>query len=426
MMAPAKISQSGAQSKPWLETAAGVLAAASVGLALCVSSLMLSRFGISYEEAGGPAWHKIHPATPVAVAAFLALALSRGNPIALFDEILARQPGAMAFALMILLLTAYVVWRVGGPVTQFIDTFVLPLILFVVLIRQDETWLRKLSLFVHGFMAFNAILGLAEFALGFRLTPLIAEGVEITTDWRSTALLGHPLLNAAATACYAFMLLIGGGRDLPVPLRIAAFLLQTLAMVAFGGRAATGLLALFSLPAIAIAVWRLRGAYRMTLAAAGVSVLFLVSGVLIAGALAAGGFFDRFAGRFLDDGGSAAARTSMFEVIDALSPEMLWFGSDPEYIASLQRQVGIPFGIESFWIAMIANQGLLFSIPFFLLFFVFLNEYRRWSIPGSIWSILLFLLIISTSTSLSSKTAMLTVYTIAHCALLRPYAGWRR
>jgi hypothetical protein len=403
-----------------LETAASALIALAVILTLALSSLMLAKFGIAYEEAGGPGWQKIHPATFAAALAVLALALARGNPIALADDVLKRQPGAMAFLAMVIVITAYVLYRGGGPVTQFLDTFILPLCLFVVMTRQSETWLRSMALLLHAFMALNAIIGLSEFALGFRLTPLVAEGVEITTDWRSTALLGHPLLNAAATASYAFILVIGGGRDLPIWLRGVALALQVAAMVPFGGRAATGLMILFALPALAIAAWRFRGAYRMTPASAALIVLAAAGGIILVAGLAAGGFFDKFVGRFLDDGGSAAARQSMFDVIWALTPEMLWFGSDPDYIASLQRQVGIPFGIESFWVSMIANQGLLFSIPFFGLFLVYMNELRRWAIPGAVWSIVLFLLIISTSTSLSSKTAMLAVFQIALVLLLRP------
>jgi hypothetical protein len=402
-----------------LEKAASALTALTIFLVLGLSSLMLARFGIAYEEAGGPGWQKIHPATLTATAALIALALARGNPIAFLDDVLKRQPEVLAFTAMLTVMTLYALWRVGGPITQFIDTFLLPVFLFVAMTRQTESWLRAMALFVHGFMAVNALLGLAEFAAGFRVTPLVAEGVEITTDWRSTALLGHPLLNAAATASYAHMLLIGGGRDVPVWVRIPAFLLQAAAMIAFGGRAATVLLALFAVPALLVAAWKFRGAYRMTPAAAGAIVLCGMFSVALLALLVSGGFFDKFLGRFLDDGGSAAARSSMFDVIWALTPEMLWFGSDPDYIASLQRQEGIPFGIESFWVALIAYQGLLFSIPFFAMFLVFLNGFRKWAIPGSAGNILLFLLIISTSTSLSSKTAMLAVFAIAFCVLLR-------
>lgn len=414
------------RSGPALEYASAVLAALAILLTLSLSGLMLARFGIAYEEAGGPAWQKVHIAVPVAFAALSALALSRGNPFWLIDDVIRRQPGAMAFIAMLFVMVAYVMWRVGGPITQFIDTFVLPWMIFLILLRWPEDWLRPMAKLFHGFMVLNALMGLAEFAFGFRITPLVAEGQVITTEWRSTALLGHPLLNAAATACYAFMLLIGGGRDLPAWARAAAFALQTSAMIVFGGRAATAFLLLFAVPTLIAAAWRFRGSYKLTPASAALLILTGVAAAAGIAGLAEGGFFDKFIGRFLDDGGSAAARTSMFDVLWALSPEMLWLGSDPDYIASLQRQVGIPFGIESFWIAMIANQGLLFSVPFFVLFLLYLNEYRRALIPGTIWSLLLFLLIISASTSLSSKTAMLTIYTIAACLLLRPPAPERR
>lgn len=410
------------RSSTALERASSALLALSVVLTFAVSSLMLARFGLLYEEAGGAGWQKIHPATYAAAAAILAYALAYGNPLAFLEDILKRQPEVIAFLAALVLLVALVIWRVGSPFSQFIDTFLLPLIIFVLIVRQQESWLRAMAIVVHMFMALNAVIGLSEFALGFRITPLVAEGVVITTDYRSTALLGHPLLNAAATAVYAHMLLIGGGRDLPLWVRIAAFAVQAAAMIAFGGRAATVFLAIFSVPAIAAAIWRFRGGYRMTPAQAGLLVLCVVAATVVLAALASGGFFDKFIGRFLDDGGSAAARSSMFEVLWALTPEMLWFGSDPDYIASLQRQEGIPFGIESFWISMIANHGLLLSVPFFAVFLIYLNGYRKWAIPGAIWNIVLFLLIISTSTSLSSKTAMLTVFTIAFSLLLRPSA----
>lgn len=403
-----------------LERLAFWLTTLAIVLVFAISGLMLARLGVAYETAGGSGWQKIHPATPVALLALLALAVSRGNPFSLIEDILKRQPGVIVFTLMLGIMMAYVIWRVGGPVTQFLDTFVLALVLFVLLTRWPEPSLRTLALCLHAFMAINALLGLAEFALDFRITPLVAEGLELTADWRSTALLGHPLLNAAATASYAFMLFIGGGRDLPVWVRAAAIGLQATAMIVFGGRVATVLLVAFALPAGAIAAWRFRGAYKMTPAGAATLVLAVFGALMAATALAMGGFFEQFVSRFVDDDGSAAARLVMLDLVGSLPPNMLWFGSDPDYIASLQRQYGIPFGIESFWVATIANQGLLLSIPFFICFLLYMNEYRRALRPGAQWSLLLFLLIISTSTALASKTTMLAVFTVTACLLLRP------
>ena len=97
-------------------------------------------------------------------------------------------------------------------------------------------WL--LGRLLHLLMFANALLALAEFALGFRLTPLDAGGVIIEGDWRASALLGHPLTNAVLTGSYLIILSLGGGRNLPWILRPVVFGISLLAMNAFGGRMA--------------------------------------------------------------------------------------------------------------------------------------------------------------------------------------------
>ena len=74
--------------------------------------------------------------------------------------------------------------------------------------RSRERMALRLAL--HVVMAANACLGLVEFAFDFHLTPFVIGGTPILGDYRSTALLGHPLLNAATTARYAAMLNLGG------------------------------------------------------------------------------------------------------------------------------------------------------------------------------------------------------------------------
>ena len=72
---------------------------------------------------------------------------------------------------------------------------------------------------MHALLLLNATIGIVEFASGLRFTPLVAAGVVIEDDWRSTALLGHPLANASLTGAYILMLALGAGRDLPPLLR---------------------------------------------------------------------------------------------------------------------------------------------------------------------------------------------------------------
>jgi hypothetical protein len=400
--------------------AAAVLIAVSAALILLLSNLMLARLGVNYEAQGGAAWQKIHPASYVAILALIAQSFAAGNPFAFVDDVLRRQPGAAVFMLALVGLFVWVVVRIQGPVTQLVDTFLTPWILFLLLTRRTGLTLRALALGLHAFMAVNALLGLAEFAGGFRVTPLMAEGVELTGDWRSSALLGHPLFNAAAAASYTFMLLIGGARDLPEFLRAPAFGLQLVSMAVFGGRAATVMFAAFAVVALVWLIWSRRDAIRLTPAAAAGWALFAMVCAGVGIVLALEGFFDQFLRRFLEDQGSADARLSMFELLRRVPMDQLWLGSDPAWVSTMQRLQGIPFGIESFWIAAVVNYGLVAAIPFFLAFLALMNEYRRALVPGTAAAIVLFLMIISTSTSLASKTAMLSYFTIAACLLLRP------
>jgi hypothetical protein len=395
------------------------LTALTVLLVMGVSSLMLARLGISYEEAGGPAWQKIHPATFAGVLAVLSLCIAAGNPFNVVEDIVRRQPGALVFLAAVAGILFYYSIRFGSPVTQLIDTFILPWMLFILLTRSSQAWVKAAAICLHVFMAVNASLALAEFALGVRITPIVAEGIVLTGDWRSSALLGHPLTNAAAAAMYGFLIVIGGGRELPPWLRLTAVALQVAAMPVYGGRLATGLFLIFGIVAMAYLVWANRDNMRLTPAAAAIGVLSGMASAALAVIAFSAGFFDKFIGRFLDDQGSAAARQSMFDLVARLPEQNFWLGSDPVYVATLQRMQGIPFGIESFWVAMTVYYGLLIAAPFFLCFLYFMYEHARATRPAALWAILLYLLIISGSTALASKTTSLAHFTIFTLVLLR-------
>ena len=76
-------------------------------------------------------------------------------------------------------------------------------------LQQDDK--RRAALIIHAILCANALLGLYEYLSGWRLTPYVAGTLLIEVDWRSTALLGHPLANASVTGSYALILGIGGG-----------------------------------------------------------------------------------------------------------------------------------------------------------------------------------------------------------------------
>lgn len=381
-------------------------------LLFCVSALMLIALGWQYGATGGSPLEKFHPATFLAVGLALWAAALRGNPFSALIAVGNHHPLIVLYLLGILGLTLHAALVVGLPAAGFVDTFLLPIIVLLLFSDMSERRRRNLALALHLFFVVNTLLGVAEFVMGFRLTPLVVDGGELEAEWRSTALLGHPLANAQVTGGYMILLAIGGGRDLPRILRLPAFLLAAAGMIVFGGRAATA----FTIIALAwIAVVRvsevLSGA-RFDLKNV---LLILVTLPMLAIAIAVlndYGFFEQFMGRFVDDEGSASTRVVMFELFNHLSWYELLFGPDPRFIAALMVTYGLDYGIESFWIAMIMLHGLVVALAFFASLMCFAREILRRCGDGGFLVMVYFFAVASASLSLSAKTPILSNFVL--------------
>lgn len=389
------------------------------GLYLTVSTLTLLKLGFNYEESGGNVFEKIHPATLIAAAILAAALLARGNPLESLHDIVNQNPRTAFFAVMIGIMIGYSIEIVRLPFTGFIDTFIAPVIVFYLFKGVSETRARHLVWLIHALMLLNAIIGIGEFITGDRLTPLIANGVAITDDWRSTALLGHPLANASLTGAYLLAMAVGGNEDLPKPIAALCFIVNSAAMVVFGGRASTVIL-------LAILAWlAVIGGFRILRGArfdktTVLMILLLVPIVsLVVLTLAEAGFFVRFLERFVDDKGSASTRIAMFELFHYLSWYQLLFVPDADQLATLKRVFGLDFGIESFWVSFVLDYGLIPSIAFFAALFLFCWDLLRASRPGTIWVLIFFFLVASTSVSLSAKSTIFAVLVLFIMTLLR-------
>jgi hypothetical protein len=306
---------------------------------------------------------------------------------------------------------------VGLPFTVFIDTFIGPVLVFLFLAEVDEDRRRRLAWLIHGLFVVNSILGIAEVGLGFRLTPLHIEGETLEEEWRASAFIGHPLSNAMLTGSYMVLLLSGGARDLPQFLKPILFLIAAAGMVVFGGRAATGLVALF-------VVWHvlrrlvdvLRGRpFDAALVLVGlIGLPVLAGGVLV---LADAGFFDKFLSRLVDDHGSASTRVEMFEIFKHLTwPEIL-LGPNADYVHNLMRHYGLDYGIESFWVAIVLAYGLIAGLVFFLGLFLFCAEVVR-ARPAALAVMIYFFAVASASLSLSAKTHGFSMFIVMILVLL--------
>ena len=246
---------------------------AGLALIVLISPMVLHLWGIAYELPGGTALEKIHPGSLVIFASLALLILNSGNPLRFLARQAGQAPGLFVFLAAWLILLQHIILVQRAPFTPIIDSFLLPMALFICLRDCPASFLCVMARALHVFMAVNACLGLYEVASGWRLTPFVAADLEIELDWRASAFLGHPLANAALTGVYSLVLALGGGRGMPHLMRPLILCLQLAAMVAFGGRASlVFLLALLLLLALRGGARVLSGG-RVGLAQAG---LFLI------------------------------------------------------------------------------------------------------------------------------------------------------
>ena len=386
----------------------GLLTASLMALFL-VSPLTLRIWGFNYEAAGGVVFEKIHPAAWLAFAALALLVACLDAPSRFPDAVMRANPGLIVYALAFVILFQHIVLAQRLAFTPIIDTFLAPLALFLCLARLDTARRGWLAALLHAMMFANAMLGLYEFASGWRLTAFAptAGGIEFETDWRSSAFLGHPLANALTTGVYALALAQGGGRALAPLLRPAALAIQLVAMAAFGGRASLVILAgLLALAALLGAGRLARGARVNLVQIALVAAAIPLAAIVMDQAIASG-FFDRLIERFVDDKGSAKARIVLVQILNQFSWSELLIGPDPEKLASLQTLEGVEFGIESFWIGFILAYGAAASALFFIGLGFFCRELLRESAPGAWLALVFFFAVATTSVSISAKSLTL-------------------
>lgn len=376
----------------------------AVAASFCVSSMTLTAIGVNYEGVGGNPLLKIHPANWIFAIALLSNLLSKSDPIRYVSDLPRAFPGALLFVVMGAFTVAFAAVVQHIPATPLIDTFFAATAMLVLYDDLDDRTRARLRAMAHLILLANACVGIVEFLTRTRLTPFVVAGVPVLHDYRSTALFGHPLLNAGTTAGYILMLFFGGhpwGRPF---LKAALMSMQSLALIAFGGRTAIVLLGIFlaagSLPTIAGVVNGRRFNRRAVLA-----FTFGLPTIIAASvAAASSGVLTNFVDRFVDDKGSAQARLVIFDLFDSFSWGDILLGPDPRRLASLQTTLGIEYGIENSWLDFVFRYGAIATAFFVLGLLALLSDFMRRSRPNSIFLIVYFLILVGSSASLSVKS----------------------
>jgi hypothetical protein len=386
-----------------------------VGLVLLVglSPHALISLGYPYEAPLlGPFPFKVHPGTYVMIVSLLCSLGSRGNPIRAGLRLAWREP-LMAFFLVVMVVT--LVWVVvlhGTSGAAFIvDTHWMPAIVAFGLMCFGDERRRKLLWLLAALIGVNAVIALTEFALQQRLTPLFVQSQVSSfaneSLFRSSALFGHPLVNAKATAA---MLAIATFLPLRPFWRWLHVVLLMLSMLAFGGRfALVTTVALYGAWAlVSLARDTLRGRFSY-LQLTGGSVLLMLGLASLIAFVAITGLGERiFTGLQLDK--SASVRLTVFSAYDYVTAEQLWFGTSAREIDLVALRLGLDpvyEAIENSWIYLSLQLGLILFSIWLAGFVCFLIWLLRQAPSVAVVGVLVYMLNASTTNTLAAKTITL-------------------
>lgn len=400
-----------------IDAAVTALMLGAVIVTFTISPAMLTNWHIHYLTAGGAFIEKVHPATYLTFAGFGLLLIRRGNPVVELNRALAEAKLLLIylFCWLFLLIQVAVLNR---PFTVIIDTFLLPIVLFLTISQLSPSQRRPLIWALHGTLLLNVALGYFEYATGHRLFPLTLGSVLVVGEWRSAALLGHPLTASGIVAGYIIALLLRP-QLCPAPMfRLAMITICLGSLMAFGGRTALVCVlvvmgAIFSLAGLRLLQGSRTPLLNVILAMCVISILGI--GVFIALDL---GIFDKMLLRFSSDKGSTLARYATFSFLSHFDWHELILGPNPTRVNALQAQFGLNYGIENFWISCIVQFGLIHTVVLTIGLAAFFAEMLRRSHPAA-WAIALLMLVIALSAvSFSSKSIQLAQFVILITLLL--------
>lgn len=407
-----------AQSGVSIEWAVVGLTALAIVVLGTVSPELLTAFKIHYITPGGTFFEKIHPATYLTILAFALLLFRGGDAVGEFDRVISGSKLLLAYFFTCALL-AFQCVVLKRPFTNVIDTFLLPALLCLIIWNLTNSQRKPLIIAIHFIIWVNIALGLYEYFSKHRLVPITIGNLLVTGEWRSTALLGHPLAAAGIVAMYIMaMVLRPRSQALPI-FALPALLVATGSLMMFGGRTALVMvLTVFSGIALASAT-RLICGKRFGL----VAVIMTICCIILGGAaisIAFGtGLFDNMLGRFSSDNGSAHARIAALHLLSLFDWKELLLGTSQSRASSLQSMMGLDFGIENFWIACIVQFGIVQTVLITIGLGCFLAELLRRSSPGARVGVLFLCITAASSVSFSSKNITLALY-VTIIALLLP------
>lgn len=254
-------------------------------------------------------------------------------------------------------------------------TFISPMLISILLFNSTLTSRKVLRALILLFFLVECLLAIYERVSSINVFPYIDEDtIENLADlqFRSTAILGHPLLNALVVSIIMVSVMIS---DSKLMIKGWVYTLGLVAILCFNARAATLIWVLLSLITTFYLLRSKRGRSRTKLiviafvicVAIGVGYLILVEG-----------FADRLVNNNANGGlydSSAKARIDVFAAFDYVKDRDLIFGQSAYYLM-ITDKLG-QAGVENSYIVLILYYGVPAFLLFVLSYFFWLSKYLK-------------------------------------------------
>ena len=361
---------------------------------------LLENVGIKYVSEGGNPLVKIHISTYILMLTVAIFTLRRGINVPLTSLRELRASWLISF-LCIVLVIFYGLIRFGtSGMAYLVDTMVAPLLALYLLSQLSITHKNKLLTLLAYLLFINSVIAILEFILG---STLISVDFSKFSHFRSTALLTHPLNNALITAALAPLLMSYTRISY-----LIYFTVITLALFAFGGRAATGIfiLGVFILIAPKVPAFIAAGVRVSKMRFAVIQALAFFASIFTVLVITLTPIGARILSKLHIDG-SAQARFDVFIILEQLSPREWFLGASHSLLDNIAFYIQIDV-IENYIIGWIVSFGIICTVLLFLSCYklplkIALGKNRN----SAKIALIVFILVSLTNNALTTKTPAL-------------------
>ncbi|NWL16059.1 hypothetical protein FHG08_10165 [Pseudoalteromonas sp. Scap03] len=368
---------------------------------------LLENVGIKYVSEGGNPLVKIHISTYILMLTFAIFTLRKGiqTPIINLKEL---SSAWLISLLSIILVIFYGLYTSGmSGIAYLVNTMISPLLAVYLLCQLSTHHKGKLLSLLAYLLFFNAMIAILEFTIG---KTMVSVEFASFSFFRSTALLGFPLNNALITAALAPILM----SYTRIPYLIY-FTVVTLALFAFGGRAATAIFIFGMLFLIMPKIPRFikSGFHTSKMRFAIIQALAFFAFIFTTLIITLTPIGARILSKLHIDK-SAEARFNVYILLDELTPIEWVFGASSAFKQNIDFYIGINV-IENYIIGWVVNFGLIGT---------FLLVFTCYSIPSKLMTrsniklnvaLIVFILVSVTNNALTTKTpALLFLFSVMY------------